>query len=349
MARHKISVKDIAATLQWYEEMGVDEVVECTPVDKNADSLVNLSSFLKPLLDQTPRSQSTTTMLSGKSAAPLKTNIVSGGGASFDKTAPSSFAQLSDSSASFGQTNSGQTKPVTSAKKQSASVISFNAPVSPTAKPVTETSGVEGSHPAQACKTLEELREAMGRVQGCSLRKTATNMVFGDGNPDADVMLVGEAPGAEEDLQGLPFVGMSGQLLDKMFQAIGLKRSDLYITNIVPWRPPGNRQPTGTETQLYLPFVRRHIELVAPKVVVMVGGTSAKALLGTTDGIMKLRGRWYTLPGFRAAACAGGAAATTSKGHEIRAIPIYHPAYLLRSPGQKRKAWQDLLTISKAL
>lgn len=185
---------------------------------------------------------------------------------------------------------------------------------------------------AQA-STLEELRTLVTQFEGCALKKMATHTVFGDGNPKAPVMLVGEAPGADEDRQGLPFVGRSGKLLDLMFASIGFSREkNLYISNIIPWRPPGNRQPTSAETAICLPFIQRHIELVHPQYLVFVGGVAAQALMGATEGIMRLRGKWcqYTSPGLKT---------------PIKAMPIYHPAYLLRSPGQKRKAWQDLLTL----
>lgn len=195
----------------------------------------------------------------------------------------------------------------------------------------------EAMQSAQDAKTLDELRAAVEAFDGCALKFTANTTVFGDGNPKAKVMLVGEAPGADEDRVGLPFVGLSGQLLDKMFAAIGLNRKDsLYISNILPWRPPGNRQPTPDEASACLPFIRRHIELVAPDYVIAVGGTAAKTLFNTRDGIMSLRGRFRDY---------------TSEGLEktIKSIAIFHPAYLLRSPGQKREVWKDLLLLQKSL
>jgi uracil-DNA glycosylase family 4 len=189
---------------------------------------------------------------------------------------------------------------------------------------------------AQAAATLDELREAVARFEGCPLKATATNLVFADGNPKARVMLVGEAPGADEDRQGKPFVGVSGQLLDRMLGCIGLDRTTVYITNILPWRPPGNRSPTAAEIAICLPFVERQIELVAPDVLVLLGGTSAKTLLQTTDGIVRTRGKWlrYASPGL---------------ARPVDAIATYHPAYLLRSPAQKRDSWRDLLSIKNKL
>jgi uracil-DNA glycosylase len=189
---------------------------------------------------------------------------------------------------------------------------------------------------AAAANTVEELEAAVAGFDGCALKATATRLVFADGNPKAQVMFVGEAPGADEDRQGKPFVGVSGQLLDRMLACIGLDRRSVYITNILFWRPPGNRQPTTAEIAACLPFVERHIALVAPKVLVLVGGTSAKTLLNTQEGIIKLRGRWFefTCPGLPGS---------------IPTIPTFHPAYLLRTPSQKRGSWRDFLAIKARL
>ena len=189
---------------------------------------------------------------------------------------------------------------------------------------------------ARNAASLDDLRAALGRFDGISLRKTATNLVFADGNPEAEVMLVGEAPGADEDRQGKPFVGVSGQLLDRMMAAIGLDRTTFYITNVCFWRPPGNRKPTEAELAAQQPFVLRHIELVKPRVLVLVGGSSAQMLLGTNEGITRLRGRWFDY---------------RSDGLEqpVPAIPLFHPAYLLRQPELKREAWRDLLKLKRRL
>lgn len=187
---------------------------------------------------------------------------------------------------------------------------------------------------AKAVNTLEELKSAMMSFEGCNLKRTAKNLVFADGNPEAKLMLIGEAPGRDEDLQGLPFVGRAGQLLDKMLAAINLDRSSAYITNVIPWRPPGNRTPTPQETEICRPFIERHIELVSPNVVLMLGGSSAKTLLKTTDGIMRLRGKWTEV---------------STANFTVKALPTLHPAYLLRQPAQKRLAWQDLLAVDRAL
>ena len=187
---------------------------------------------------------------------------------------------------------------------------------------------------AKGAKTLDELRAILDKFEGCALKATATQLVFADGNPTARLMLVGEAPGRDEDIEGLPFVGRSGKLLDRMLAAIGLDRTSVYIANIVPWRPPGNRTPTPQELQICLPFILRQIELADPDILVCLGGPSAQALLGIKEGITKTRGRWFTFDiGKR----------------EIRAMPTFHPAFLLRSPLQKRFAWRDFLAIKKAL
>ena len=187
---------------------------------------------------------------------------------------------------------------------------------------------------ARTAPTLEALRQLLENFDGCALKSTATRLVFADGNPKARIMFVGEAPGREEDLEGLPFVGRSGKLLDRMIAAIGLDRTSAYIANVIPWRPPGNRTPTPQETQTCLPFIQRQIELVNPDVLVTLGNPSTQTLLGTREGIMKTRGRWVDYDtGTRA----------------IRAIATFHPAYLLRSPSYKRLAWQDLRAIAKAL
>jgi DNA polymerase len=189
---------------------------------------------------------------------------------------------------------------------------------------------------ATAANTIDELRAAVGAFDGCPLKETATNLVFGDGNPAAKVMLIGEAPGADEDRLGKPFVGVSGQLLDRMMGWIGLDRASFYITNILFWRPPGNRSPTAAEIASCLPFVERHVELVDPSILVLVGGSSAKTLLGRSEGIMRLRGQWFQYQSAR-------------MSRPIPALAMYHPAYLLRSPAQKREAWRDLLSLKQKL
>ncbi len=189
---------------------------------------------------------------------------------------------------------------------------------------------------ARGADTLEALREAMSVFEGCPLKQTAKNLVFGDGPASSKFMLIGEAPGAQEDREGRPFVGPAGQLLERMLKAISIERSDVYITNILPWRPPGNRTPTDSEIAACIPFIERQIELVAPEVLILIGGVSAKTLLGTTQGIMRIRGKWLEYKR------EGGLAAIPTRA-------ILHPAYLLRSPAQKRETWIDLLEIQQRM
>lgn len=189
---------------------------------------------------------------------------------------------------------------------------------------------------AGGADSVEALRAALESFDGCALMKTATNLVFTDGNPKGRVLLIGEAPGAEEDRQGLPFVGPSGRILDKMLASIGLERGEVAISNTVFWRPPGNRTPTPAEAASCLPFVERLIELVNPDVIVPLGGPAAKSLLGETHGIGKLRGRWFDY-------------STARLSKPIAATPLFHPAYLLRTPAQKRAAWRDVLMIKGKL
>jgi DNA polymerase len=202
------------------------------------------------------------------------------------------------------------------------------------APPAPDQAALSAREAAKSAETLEELRAILERFDGCALKATATQLVFADGNPNARVMFVGEAPGRDEDIEGLPFVGRSGKLLDLMLAAIGLDRTSVYIANIVPWRPPGNRTPTPQESQVCLPFILRQIELVDPDFLVCLGKPSMQTLLRSNEPISKARGRWFAFD--------------TGK-REIRAMPTFHPAFLLRSPLQKRFAWRDFLAIKKVL
>ncbi len=197
----------------------------------------------------------------------------------------------------------------------------------------------EAARIADACEDLAALKTALAGFTGCALRDTATQLVFADGPEDAPLMLVGEAPGAEEDRAGRPFVGPAGQLLDKMMASIGQPRAGLRIVNTVPWRPPGNRNPTDAEVAVCLPFLRRHIALVRPKAVLLLGAVAAKALLpepARSLGIRKLRGGWRTLE-------------IEGVSPDLPCLPTYHPAYLLRVPAAKAEAWADLLTLRARL
>ena len=208
-----------------------------------------------------------------------------------------------------------------------ASVTSIT-PVAPNAAVIAAREATKDA------KTLDDLRKMLARFEGCALRMTAKNLVFADGNPQAKVMFVGEAPGAEEDRDGLPFVGRSGKLLDRMMAAVGIDRTTAYIANIVPWRPPGNRTPTPQESAICLPFILRQIELADPDVLVCLGGPSAQTLLRISDGITKVRGRWFDFD---------------TGTRKIRALATFHPAYLLRNPLAKRQSWRDFLALKKTL
>lgn len=190
---------------------------------------------------------------------------------------------------------------------------------------------------AASCQDLDALRKAMEEFEGCALKATASNLVFGDGNPESRIMFIGEAPGEHEDLQGKPFVGETGQLFDKMLSCIGLNsRDQFYVTNLVNWRPPGNRNPSDSEIAILEPFLMRHIELVNPSIIFFIGGVSAKKLLNEKQGITRLRGKWFEFK-------------TDQMEKEIPAMPMLHPAYLLRQVSQKRNAWNDLIEAKKKM
>ncbi|MFQ5983997.1 MAG: uracil-DNA glycosylase family protein [Alphaproteobacteria bacterium] len=268
------------ALLAWYLEMGVDEAIEETPVDRFASGNPDRPDRRVP---------------------PARRPV------------PSSREGAEKASAGPG--------PETAA--------SFNLTV-------PEEAVHSARAVAAACTTIDALVEAIRGFERCALKQTATNTVIYDGNPDARLMLIGEAPGAEEDRQGLPFVGPAGRLLDRMLAAIELDRRSAYITNVLYWRPPGNRVPTAEEIGTCLPFAERQIELIAPRVVVFVGGIAAKAMLGRSEGITKFRGRWFRYQ-------------TPRMSAPVQATATYHSAFLLRQPGRKREAWRDLLAIKAKL
>ena len=182
--------------------------------------------------------------------------------------------------------------------------------------------------------TLEQLKSFMSDFKGCELYKSSTNMVFSDGNPKSEIMLIGEAPGHDEDIQGKPFVGRSGKLLDKMLEAIELNREKVYIANIIPWRPPNNRRPTDEEIEICLPFIKKHIELIKPKVLMLLGSTATFALLKNTEGITKIRGKWVDL---------------NLNSISVPTLPTFHPAFLLRQPAQKKRVWEDLKSLKNKI
>lgn len=211
------------------------------------------------------------------------------------------------------------------------------APLAPSTRPVTLPA--PGTAVA-ALDSLAAIEAALAQFDQCPLRKTATNLCYADGNPSARIMLVGEAPGRDEDIQGKPFVGRSGQLLDRMLASVGLSRSaqdrdsSVFITNVIFWRPPGNRTPTEAETAMCLPFLLRTIELQKPDFIVCLGATPAHRLTGRSEGILKMRGKWVS---------------ANVSGRNIPLLPTLHPAYLLRQPAQKRLAWRDMLALRQML
>ena len=204
----------------------------------------------------------------------------------------------------------------------------------PVAAPAFATDPSEARGLAATAQSLTELEAIVGAYDGCGLKLRATQLCFADGNPQAQIMLIGEAPGAEEDRQGKPFVGKSGQLLDRMLGAIGLDRTKVYIANTVPWRPPGNRTPTPEELAICLPFLHRQVELVAPRVILTLGGPAMQTVFNTSIGILKMRGRWSEL---------------AVGNHQVEAMPTLHPAYLLRNPAAKQQAWRDMLSLRMKL
>ena len=189
---------------------------------------------------------------------------------------------------------------------------------------------------ASSCVSIKELELAVRSFDRCSLKNTANNVVFADGNQNADLMIIGEAPGAEEDKAGIPFIGLAGQLLDKMLAAIGHNRINTYITNVIFWRPPGNRKPNQDEIALCYPFVRKHIALIDPKVLVLSGAVATQSILNTGLGISRLRGSWRKVK-------------FSQNNKDIYVMPTFHPAYLLRSPDKKKEAWEDLKLIRNKL
>jgi DNA polymerase len=221
-------------------------------------------------------------------------------------------------------------EPMSRFEAEQAKPVELKA-AAPAAEPVNPASTI-----AAACADLDALRQAMAAFEGCALKKGARNTVFSDGNPAADLMIIGEAPGRDEDQQGLPFVGRSGQLLDRMMQAIGRDRKAetpdqaVYITNVLPWRPPQNRDPSSDEMSMMKAFLLRHIDLAKPKVLLTMGNAASKTLLDAATGITRLRGKWHEHSG-------------------VPVMPSFHPAALLRNPAQKKMAWMDLLAIRARL
>ena len=214
-------------------------------------------------------------------------------------------------------------------------IVSMPATMPPSAPPSPTGVEITGMPDLTAISSLDALRAAMAAYEGCALKNTASNMIFADGNPAARLMVIGEVPGRDEDRVGLPLVGSAGQLFDRMLNTIGLSRADIYITTLIPWRPPGNRTPTDEEMALLMPWLRRHIQLADPAQILLLGGAPAKALLPQPGGILKLRGRWHDVD-------AGDGVARPT-------MATLHPSYLIRSPAQKRLAFADLLALADKL
>lgn len=233
---------------------------------------------------------------------------------------------------------SALTKDINQPEKNIPAVSPVSVPQRPATTLLAQTSNSACNNARELCATansLLELKAIMEKFEGCSLKFSANSTVFGYGSPTAKVMLIGEAPGADEDMQGLPFVGRSGQLLTKMLSAIGIDRDACYITNVLPWRPPGNRTPTDGEVAVCLPFLQRQIELVDPKCIFLLGGSAANAVLNNAESISHLRGHIIDY--------------VTAEGKVIPTLSSFHPAYLLRTPQQKAKAWSDLLRLQRKL
>jgi uracil-DNA glycosylase len=291
---------DLAAMLAWYRDMGIDAAL--------ADETVN--------------------WLETGGAAPGGNFRLGGAKAPIEMAHTAALA-----AAPQPRRDSDDASPAS--RPAARSPISPAAPAVrqfPTAAPDAAT--MAAREIARSAATIDALHQALAGFQGCGLRATAKNLCFYRGSPRAPLMIVGEAPGREEDLEGKPFIGRAGQLLDKMLASIGLAEADVHITNIVYWRPPGNRTPTPQEAQICRPFLDRQMELVAPKVVLTLGGPATGAVLGVEGGIMKSRGRWREIE---------------IEGRAVRAMPTLHPAYLLRTPAAKRLTWRDLLAVRAAL
>lgn len=312
--------QEIAALLEWYRDIGVDEIVGAHPVDLTEDGLW--------------RPPPASLLASNSPAPPVRSGSEKAGGADSGMDRDTAAQPLTRREGEAGG-NAGTGLKEGGGNAAAASSSARN-PIGGGAL-LDERGTIESARTlVEGADTLDALRERFATFDGCPLRRMATNFVFADGSPDAPLMIIGEAPGEDEDRQGKPFVGRAGQLLDRMLAAIGRDRQSAYISNILPWRPPGNRTPSAAEIAICLPYIHRHIALKKPEILVFAGGIAAKTLLDTSKGITKLRGRWtaVTVPGL---------------DEPIPALPLFHPAYLLRQPAQKRLAWRDLLMVEKAL
>ncbi len=297
--------RDPLRALAWLVDAGADDAIGEAPVDRFA-------AKSNPLLEGGSKFAQ---QISRRGASPARTSDPS-------PKMPSAFSTPAPRPDAVARTPQGE------GKRSLANITPAN--VAPLA-----TDGFSSAlEIAARCNSLPELKAALEAFDGSQLKKLATTTVFADGNPGSGVMFIGEAPGRDEDAAGLPFVGRAGKLLDRMMTAIGLDRSSAYIINVMPWRPPDNRNPDPGEVAMCLPFMRRHIELAQPKILILLGAVSARHVLGLNDGIMKIRGRWLE---YRVG---------TSM---IPAMPTLHPAYLLRQPAHKKLAWRDLQAVADRL
>lgn len=287
---------ELAALLHFYADSGVGDLCEDAPIDRFAQSA--------EILKSRARSQA-----QPNAVAPV-------GNAQTPVGKPQSSAPTPGPGPGEGRKIAAQ--PVTPAPQASQLTVP------------NEAAFESARSLAASANSIAELRAALDGFTGCNLRHSAKSLVFADGNPDADIMFIGEAPDREEDIQGTPFVGRPGQLLDRMLAAIGLSRETVYITTMIPWRPPGNRTPAAHEIALCRPFIERHVALAAPKIVVMLGNVVSKSLLNTDKGILSLRGTWMDYK---------------ADDSVIPALPTLHPGYLLKYPAQKQLAWMDLLSL----
>jgi DNA polymerase len=307
-AENSLNRSDFQAILAWYEDMGVMTSCGESPIDWLAENQTIDQSILRNL-----RRSSTQTAIPAQKAPNPQPQSQNPQYQNNEQRANTASAILAE--------NQANSQNPTEARVERAAPLSL-----PSLEKAKEL--------ASKCNSLDELHQTLSEFDGCGLKRTAKNLVFYRGQAQADLMIIGEAPGREEDIVGKPFVGAAGQLLDRMLQAININSNNAHITNLVYWRPPGNRAPTHEETTICRPFLDKQIELVSPKLIVLLGGEAAKQLYQTTMGITKLRGKWKKIP---------------DSPHAMDTIATFHPAYLLRTPLAKRLVWQDLQTLRDKL
>jgi uracil-DNA glycosylase len=310
---------DLAALLAWYGDMGVRDLVGEAPVDwlSRGDAPPGGAFALPDVRPSAPAKAGADTHLPVIPEAEPQARL---SGTSWNESNPASRGP--------GSERGSPSAPIAPSGMTGRAVRQPPAGASPDAAVLAARAA------AGEAGTLDELAAVLARFDGCGLKATAKNLCFYRGATQARLILIGEAPGRDEDLQGKPFVGRAGQLLDKMLAAIGLSEAHVHITNIVYWRPPGNRTPTPQEAQVCRPFLERQVELVAPDFALLLGGAAANHIFGVTEGIMRIRGKWRDV---------------TIGSRTLRTIATLHPAYLLRTPAAKRLAWRDLLAVKAAL